>query len=73
MPDHPKTFTEMLGEALREVAVLVIVFVPLDVLVAGRHFTWKWFLATVGISAPLFLMGVALEKMRGAGRSENGY
>ena len=72
MPDHPKTFTEMLGEALREVAVLVIVFV-LDVLVSGRHFTWIWFLATVGISAPLFLMGVVLEKMRGARRSENGY
>jgi hypothetical protein len=43
MPDHPKTFTEMLGEALREVAVLVIVFVLLDVLVSGRHFTWIWF------------------------------
>jgi len=73
MPDHPKTFTEMLGETLREVAVLVIVFVPLDVLVSGRHFAWIWFLATVGISAPLFLMGVALERVSGARMSENGY
>jgi len=66
MGDSQKTFSEMLGEALREIAVLVIVFVPLDVLVAGKTFGWKWLFATVGISTPLFLMGVALEKMRGA-------
>ena len=56
--------TEMLGEAFREIAVLVIVFVPLDVLVSGYKFGWRWWLATLGISAPLFLLGALLEKIR---------
>ena len=62
--DDSKTTSEMLGEALREVAVLVLVFVPLDVLVSGHSFGWRWWLGTLGISSPLFLLGVLLEKIR---------
>ena len=62
--DQRKTFAEMLGEAFRDIAILVIVFTPLDVLTIGDSFTWNWFWATVGISVPLFAMGVILEKIR---------
>ncbi len=54
MADQGKTFAEMLGEAFREIAVLVMVFVPLDVLVSQTHFGWAWFFATIGISTPPF-------------------
>ncbi len=49
-----KTVAEMLGEAFREIGVLVAVFVPLDVLVAEGKFSWRWLLVTVAIAAPLF-------------------
>jgi len=54
----------MLGEAFREIGVLVAVVIPLDVLVAGSRFSWRWFLATVGIAAPLFFFGTVLERIR---------
>jgi hypothetical protein len=41
MGDNPKTVSEMLGEALREIAVLVIVFAPLDRWVERRPYTWN--------------------------------
>lgn len=66
MGELPKTFTEMLGEAFREIAVLVIVFAPLDRWVEYRSYTWFDFWATFGISVSLFLMGVLFEKMRAA-------
>jgi hypothetical protein len=38
MGENPKTVSEMLGEALREIAVLVIVFAPLDRWVERRPY-----------------------------------
>jgi hypothetical protein len=40
MADQSKTFAEMRGEALREIAVPVIVFAPLDRWVEHRNYTW---------------------------------
>jgi hypothetical protein len=64
MADQSKSFPEMLGEALREVAVLIIAFTPLDRWVDHRAYTWIDLWETFGISASLFLMGVILEKLR---------
>ena len=69
MGENPKTFSEMLGEALREIAVLVIVFAPLDRWVERRPYTWENMWGTFAIAAILFLGGVFLEKIR-APRSE---
>jgi len=54
----------MLGEALRDIAVLIIVFAPLDRWVEHRTYTWIDLWETFAISASLFLMGVILEKLR---------
>ncbi len=59
-----KTVAEMFGEAIREIEVLVAVFIPLDVLVAEGRFSWRWFLATVAIATPLFFFGIVLERIR---------
>ena len=40
--NEPKSVVEMIGEMLREAAVLVTVFVPLDVVLAfDARFGWK--------------------------------
>ncbi|MBI3402890.1 MAG: hypothetical protein HY048_15860 [Acidobacteria bacterium] len=54
----------LIGESLREVAVLVAVFVPLDVYVQGRILTVRTLLATIAISGGLFALGVFLEVKR---------
>jgi hypothetical protein len=64
MADQSKTFAEMSGEALREIAVPVIVFAPLDRWVEHRSYTWIDFWETFGLSATLSLSGVILEKIR---------
>lgn len=50
-----------LGESLREMAVLVAVFAPLDVLVQGRPLTLRGFGATMIMVMLLFGSGVAIE------------
>jgi hypothetical protein len=54
----------MLGEALRDLAVLSVLFVPLDFIAAGRPFGWGSVVMTALCSAVLFLFGVILEKIR---------
>jgi hypothetical protein len=54
----------LIGESLREVAVLVAVFVPLDVFVQGRTLTVPTVLATMAISGGLLALGVFLEVKR---------
>ena len=57
---EPKTRSEMFGDFLREAAVLVLVFGPLDYLVS-KPFTVLWFgvilLASAGFCAILFVVG----------------
>ncbi len=60
-----KTVAEMLGEFLREAAVLTAVFLPMDRVVAQRaDFTWDWLWITVGVAAGLLALGVVVEKLR---------
>ena len=66
--DSQKTIAEMISEYLREAAVLVAVFIPLDrVLSQGKSFTYQWFWITVGVSAILLIAGITLERIRPAG------
>lgn len=51
----------LVGESLREMAVLVGVFAPLDLLVQGKPLTVRYVSATLGVFAVLFVLGVALE------------
>ncbi len=60
-----KTTAEMTGEALREIAVLVLVFAaPLDRWVERRVYTWSDLWKTIGLGATLFATGVILERIR---------
>jgi hypothetical protein len=64
--DRQKTTAEMISEYLREAAVLVAVFIPLDrILSQGKTFTRQWFWITVGISTLLLVAGITLERVRG--------
>jgi len=64
MSESVKSFAEMLGEALRDLAVLSVLFVPLDFIAAGRPFGWESVAVTGLSSAVLFAFGVILEKIR---------
>jgi hypothetical protein len=59
-----KTILEMMGEALREMAVLVVVLAPLDRWVEHRPYTPTDSWETFGISGILFVFGVILERRR---------
>ena len=66
--DRQKTIAEMISEYLREAAVLVAVFIPLDrILSQEKSFTRQWFWITVGVSAILLVAGRTLERVRPAG------
>jgi hypothetical protein len=56
----------MLGEFARELALLLLVFVPLDVLFNGERepFFWIGIAATLVICAVLFTGGVWIERRR---------
>lgn len=55
-----KSYQEMSADFLREVAVLILVFFPLDAHASGR---W-WIPAVIAISLVLLLLGMALERYR---------
>jgi hypothetical protein len=60
-----KSVAEMLGEFLREAAVLTAVFLPMDRVVAQRaNFTWEWLWVTLLISAVLLIIGIMVDKVR---------
>jgi len=60
-PSHGKQIATLIGESLREIAVLVIVFAPLDALVQGAALTSRtWTVIIVGV-ATSFVIGVYLE------------
>jgi hypothetical protein len=52
---------EMLGALFREVSALVVVFAPLDKLIADGTVSAGWWCATFLVSFLFFLLGVALE------------
>lgn len=65
-----KTIAEMIGELFRETAVLLLVFVPLEVAVS-LHFTLDWLQATLLVGSTMFscavleTVGIIVERMRG--------
>jgi hypothetical protein len=62
----PKSIREMLGEYLRDAAVLVLVFVPVDILIPryakGETIAARWLFATLGLSAAMLIMGIWAER-----------
>lgn len=53
--------TVLVGESMREMAVLVAVFAPLDILLQGRSLTVRSVAAMLLIVVPLFVLGIVLE------------
>jgi hypothetical protein len=54
----------MVGEALREAAVLTAVFSILDKLVQGHEITVKWGLGVGAVAFGLFIAGLMFERLR---------
>ena len=60
-PSRRKIVATLIGESLREIAVLVVVFAPLDAFAQGAALTARlWLVIIVGV-AILFAAGVYLE------------
>ncbi|MFZ1138406.1 MAG: hypothetical protein ABR881_00830 [Candidatus Sulfotelmatobacter sp.] len=62
----PKSIREMLGEYLRDAAVLVLIFVPVDILIPRyinkQTIAARWLLATLGLSAVMLVLGIWVER-----------
>jgi hypothetical protein len=56
-----KQIATLIGESLREVAILVLVFAPLDVVTQGIALTLRWWLAMIVTALIGFSIGVYLE------------
>ena len=54
----------MLGEFLREAAVLVAVFIPLDRAVRGDRLTVGWGIAIAALPTFLLMLGMGIERTR---------
>jgi|HubBroStandDraft_5_1064220.scaffolds.fasta_scaffold1852900_1 hypothetical protein len=59
-----KTVAEMVSDYLREAAVLIIVFIPLDLFVESKPFTTRVACLTGVISLGLLVAGIFVEKIR---------
>jgi drug/metabolite transporter (DMT)-like permease len=55
---------EMIGEFMREAAVLVAVFMPLDMTIEGKPWTGARLAGAAVISLGLLAVGVTIEKLR---------
>ena len=62
--DGRKSLLEMSGDFLREAAVLISVFPVLDRVIREQRITGRFALEVFGLSAGLFAMGIAAERMR---------
>ena len=59
-----KSRSEMIGEFLREIALLLIVFVPLDALFAPQVLTLSTIAAIIGFALTVGYVGIRLEESR---------
>lgn len=59
-----KGVQEMVGEFLREAAVLVLVFAFLDQFLTGEEVTLRYVIAILGVSGFLLMTGVVAELTR---------
>lgn len=55
---------DMLGEVLREIGVLIVVFFPFDEWITFHALTWKFTLGSVLLSAVCIASGMWLERNR---------
>ena len=61
-----RTLAEMIGETLREAALLVAVFGWLDRVVQEEPFFGQWAWTVMGLAAMLYAVGVLIERLRSA-------
>jgi hypothetical protein len=60
-----KAVLEMIADFLREAAVLLAVFMPLEIgIVSGQPLTIGWIAAILAVAGGLFLAGIVLERIR---------
>ena len=59
-----KSNEEMLGEVLREIGVLIVVFFPFDEWITFHVLTWKFVGGSVVLSAIAIASGMWLENKR---------
>jgi hypothetical protein len=61
-----RTLAEMIGDTLREAALLVAVFGWLDRVVQEEPFFGEWAWTVMGLAAMLYAVGVLIERLRSA-------
>jgi len=61
---RPKSRSEMVGEFLREVGVLLVVFVPLEALFNPGALRWWEFAGIVAMALGIGYIGVRIEERR---------
>ncbi len=59
-----KSNEEMLGEVLREIGVLIVVFFPFDEWITFHALTWKFVGGSILASAAFIVAGMWLERLR---------
>jgi hypothetical protein len=62
-----RTLAEMIGDTLREAALLIAVFGWLDRVVQQEPFWGPWAWTVLGASAVLYVLGVMVERRRSPG------
>ena len=59
-----KSNEEMLGEVLRDIGVLIVVFFPFDEWITFHELTWKFAIGSILTSAAFIVAGMWLENVR---------
>jgi hypothetical protein len=65
--DYRESVAHMISEFVRDVAVLILVFVPLDYLLKNepaRAYVWFGYAGVVAVSLSLLTLGIAIERRR---------
>ena len=62
-----RTLAEMIGDTLREAALLVAVFGWLDRVVQQEPFWGAWAWTILGVAMALYITGVIIERLRSPG------
>jgi hypothetical protein len=64
MAVHRDSKAKMAGDFLREAAVLIFVFIPLDLAINKEPITIRWGLAMVGLTTLFLGVGMLVERKR---------
>jgi hypothetical protein len=59
-----RSVSAMLGEVMREVGVLLFVFIPLDLTLQGHKLTTAWIAAIVLLPVSFLATGIYVERTR---------